>query len=51
MTKTGRSITITVKNHVFILHITTTGPMHYAHHVPASHDGSDAKAMQDEIYA
>ena len=25
--------------------------MHYAPHVPASHDGSDAKAMQDENYA
>ena len=34
-----------------ILHITSTGPMHYAPHVPASHGGSDAKAMQDENYA
>ena len=48
---TGCSITITIKNCVFILHITTTRPMHYAPHVPASHDGSNAKAMQDENYA
>ena len=29
----------------FILHITTTRPMHYAPDVPASHDSFDAKAM------
>ena len=47
-----------VTNSVFILHIATIKPMHYAlcimhhaPHVPASHGGSDANAMQDENYA
>ena len=29
-----------------ILHIATTGPMHYAPHIPVSHGGSNANAMQ-----